>query len=59
MSGPAGIGGRLGGRGLYGIWVLLGVAAGMFAFNATGAPAAIIRCLIEPQGAGAGGLLGF
>ncbi len=55
----AGIARRVGGRGVYGIWVLLGVAAGMLAFNATGAPSVILRCLAEPQGAGGGGLMGF
>jgi hypothetical protein len=48
----AAIGGRLGGRGLYGVWVLIGVVAGMALFNATGAPTAIIRSLIESRGGG-------
>lgn len=46
----AGIGGKLGGRGLYGIWVVLGVITAMALFNATGAPAAIVRAVLEPQG---------
>jgi hypothetical protein len=49
----AGIGGRLGGRGAYGLFVLLGVAAGMLLFHATGAPDAIIESLRKPMGGSA------
>src|SRR5579872_4734333 len=55
----AAVGGKLGGRGIYGVWVLLGVAAGMLLFNATGAPSAIIRSLIQPQGTGGFSFGGF
>src|SRR5579871_3383013 len=53
------LGGKLGGRGVYGVWVFLGVAAGMLLFNATGAPSAIIRSLVEPQGTGGFSFGGF
>jgi hypothetical protein len=48
----AGIGGKLGGRGLYGFWVLLGVVAAMLLFNKTGAPTAIIEAIVKPTGTG-------
>src|SRR5258708_9375359 len=48
----AGIGGRLGGRGLYGIWALGGVSSGMLLFNMTGVPSAIILTIIVPSGPG-------
>ncbi len=48
----AGVGGRLGGRGIYGIWVLLGVLAAAILFDLTGAPSAILRSVIQPQGGG-------
>jgi hypothetical protein len=53
-----GLGGKLGARGLYGLWSLLGVAAGMFLFNATGAPAVILHSLIPPEGMSGGGTFG-
>jgi hypothetical protein len=56
----AGFGGRIGGRGWYGIWVLLGVVIGLWLFNATGAPAAILQSVVKPQPAGGGfGFGGF
>jgi hypothetical protein len=48
----AAIGGKMGGRGVYGIWVLLGVVMALLLFNATGAPSTIIRTVIQPQGVG-------
>lgn len=48
----AAVGGKMGGRGVYGLWVLLGVATALLLFNATGAPSAIIRTVIQPQGTG-------
>jgi hypothetical protein len=48
----AGIGGKMGGRGLYGFWVLLGVVAAMLLFNKTGAPHAIIEAIVKPTGTG-------
>src|SRR5262249_12376919 len=51
----AGIGGRIGGRGWYGLAVLAGVACGMFLFNMTGTPSAIIKTVIERSGPGGGG----
>lgn len=53
-----GLGGKLGGRGIYGLWALLGVAAGMLLFNATGAPAAILHSLIPPEGVSGSGMFG-
>jgi len=55
----AAVGGKMGGRGLYGVWVLLGVAAGLWLFNATGAPAAILRAIVQPQGTGGLHFSGF
>ena len=43
----AGFGGKLGGRGLYGVWVLAGVAVGMLVFNLTGAPTAIVKSVVS------------
>lgn len=55
-----GFGGRIGGRGWYGIWVLLGVVIGLWLFNVTGAPAAILQSVVKPQPAGGGfGFGGF
>lgn len=58
MMGAA-IGGRMGGRGPYGLWVLLGVAAGMLLFNATGTPSVILRSIIQQQGGGGFSFGGF
>jgi len=55
----AGFGGRLGGRGLFMIPVLLGVVAGMAAFNLTGTPEAIIRALVLSQSGGGFSFGGF
>jgi len=55
----AGIGGKLGGRGLYGIWVLLGVLVAMGLFHETGAPAVIVRAVLEPQGSSGSSFTGF
>jgi hypothetical protein len=55
----AGLGGRLGGRGVYAIWVLLGVVAGMAAFNLTGAPTAIIESIMKHEAGGGFSMGGF
>ena len=52
----AGVGGRLGGRGPYAVFTLLGVAAALAAFNATGAASAIIRSIMESSGGGGFGI---
>jgi hypothetical protein len=54
----AGVAGRLGGRGIYGICTLTGVVLGILLFNATGAPSAIFESIKLPTG-GAGGIFGF
>jgi hypothetical protein len=45
---------RLGGRGVYFLWVLAGVVLGGWVFALTGTPADIWRSLTEPQGTGGG-----
>jgi hypothetical protein len=50
----AGFGGKLGGRGLYGAWVLAGVVAGLLLFNLTGAPAVIVESAVSHTSAGGG-----
>lgn len=55
----AALGGRMGGRGVYGVWVVLGVALALVLFSATGAPAAIVRPILQPQGAGGYAFGGF
>jgi len=55
----AGFGGRLGGRGVYGVWVFAGVVAGMLLFNLTGAPAAILRSVVAHTSGGGISFGGF
>lgn len=55
----AAAGGKMGGRGLYSLWVLLGVVAALWLFNATGAPAVILRSIVQPQGTGGFNFGGF
>lgn len=55
----AGFGGKLGGRGFYGVWVLAGVVVGMLLFNATGAPSAIIRSAVSHTNGGGFSFGGF
>ncbi len=50
----AGLGGKLGGRGIYGVFVLMGVVAGLLLFNATGAPSAIIQSAFRHATGGGG-----
>jgi hypothetical protein len=50
----AAVGGKLGGRGIHGLPVLLGVAAAIYLFDLSGAPAAIIRSVTAPSGSGGG-----
>jgi hypothetical protein len=52
------VGGKLGGRGFYGLFVLLGVVAGLALFSATGAPRAIVQSVLEHHSAGSGGVFG-
>ena len=55
----AGFGGKLGGRGVYGVWVLAGVIAGLALFNATGAPSAIVRSVVSHTSGGGFSFGGF
>jgi hypothetical protein len=55
----AGFGGKLGGRGWYGVWVLAGVIVGMFLFNLTGAPSTIIRSAVAHTSGGGFSIGGF
>jgi hypothetical protein len=55
----AAVGGRLGGRGLYGVPVILGVVAALLLFNKTGAPSLILQSILQPQGTGGPIFSGF
>ena len=50
---------RLGGRGVYFLCVLAGIAAALWGFDLTGVPADIWRSVTEPQGAGGFDFGGF
>jgi hypothetical protein len=55
----ASVGFRIGGRGVYSIWVLLGAAAGIWLFHLTGTPDLLLKALVEPRGSGGFSFGGF